>query len=121
MFSKNKIVLFLAILIKSGDIFAFNSNVVKYSILNNKKFEQNQSSFRIIKSFNNPDLMNCLMSCSEISNCNAVAKSMSECQLINILTDFSLIQDNQVAIYLKEDNLYFKIVDSKIGKNLCTI
>ena len=115
MFSKNKILFFLIIMIISGDIFTTKLNVVNYSILNYKAFEQNQSSLKIIKSLINPDLIICLMSCSEIWNCNAVAISLHECQFINILNDSNLIQDNQVKIYFKKDILRFTIMDNKIS------
>ena len=113
MISKYKIVLFLIILVSSGDIFTFKYNVVKYRILNNKKLQQNQSTLSIIKSLNNPDLMDCLMSCSENCNCNAAVKTLKECQLINVVGDSNLIQDNQAKIYLKNDSLKFTIWDNK--------
>ena len=113
MFPKNKILLFLIILVISRTICT-----IKYSILNNKTFVKNQSIVRIIRSFNNRDLINCLSSCSEISDCDGVSKTDAECQLINILTDSNLIQDNQVKIFLKKNSLKFGISYDKISKIL---
>ena len=114
MFFNDKIWLLTIILSITENIFALNFMVQKYLIFNKQKFATNH--LNIVKSLISPDLLTCLMACSDRSNCNAVAKKMNICWLISILNDANLIQDDQVNLYLKQDNSKFSLVRNQLSK-----
>ena len=87
-----------------------------YLALNNNTIDPGSLSLKTIKMITTTDLLNCFKTCSVTLTCDAVAKTETNCQLINIFNDTNLIQDSKINLYIKKDNSKFDISDNKISK-----